>query len=89
MTQTAKQIIFIGRVQGVGFRFTALSMARRCELTGIVRNLPDGSVEVVAQGEAQDIDDCIRDLKESFSIRETKITEISFNPNHTSFKITY
>ena len=52
----AKRIIFIGRVQGVGFRFTAHSIARRCQLTGFVRNLPDGSVEMFAQGQAEDIE---------------------------------
>ena len=89
MSQTAREIIFIGHVQGVGFRFTALSIAKCCGLTGTVRNLPDGSVEMVAQGEPQNIDNCIMDLKESFIVRETKITEISINPSHTCFKITY
>ncbi len=39
-----------GLVQGVGFRFFAVHHARRLALTGFVRNLPDGSVEVVAEG---------------------------------------
>ena len=41
----AKHIIFTGRVQGVGFRFTALRIARLNQLKGYVRNSPDGSVE--------------------------------------------
>jgi acylphosphatase len=87
----AKQIVFIGRVQGVGFRFTAHRMAQRHQLTGFVRNLPDGTVEMLAQGPARDIDDCIKDIQEYFSdyIRETKTNEISFDPKYKDFRITF
>jgi acylphosphatase len=40
-----------GRVQGVGFRYFAWEAAAREGLTGLVRNLPDGCVEVLAEGE--------------------------------------
>ena len=52
MTQIAKHIIFTGRVQGVGFRFTVYDMANRYQLIGQVRNLGDGTVEMIAQGDA-------------------------------------
>lgn len=39
-----------GRVQGVCFRFTAIELARDLDVTGYVENLPDGSVELVAEG---------------------------------------
>jgi acylphosphatase len=39
-----------GRVQGVGFRYSALDEAARAGLTGWVRNTPDGDVELVAEG---------------------------------------
>ncbi len=42
-----------GRVQGVGFRFSALDEAQRLGLTGWVRNTPTGDVEVTAEGETQ------------------------------------
>lgn len=91
MTREAKCIIFTGRVQGVGFRFTALNYANRYDLTGQVRNVHDGTVEMIAQGPAQDIADCIRDIKSVYegSLRETKITEIPLNPQLTDFKITF
>jgi len=91
MSQTAKQIIFVGRVQGVGFRFTAFHKANRYKLTGFVRNCPDGTVEMLAQGPAADIDDCIREIKGSFSgyIRETKIEEIPLESQYREFRITF
>lgn len=87
----AKHIIFVGRVQGVGFRFTAHRIARRHQLTGFVRNLPDGTVEMLAQGRPEDIDDYIRDMKESFTgyLRETQIREIPPDPRYTDFRITF
>jgi acylphosphatase len=91
MNQTAKHIIFVGRVQGVGFRFTALDMARRYKLTGLVRNLPDGTVEMIAQGPDDNITDCINDIEESFRvyIKGVKIEEIPSDPSYKDFKITF
>ena len=91
MNQTAKHIIFTGQVQGIGFRFTALDIANRYKLTGLVRNLPDGTVEMVTQGPSDNIADCIRDIKEAFEgyIRETKTEEIPQDPKYTDFKITF
>ena len=88
---TAKHVIFIGRVQGVGFRFTAHRMAQRHQLTGFVRNLADGTVEMLTQGSAQNIDDCIQDIKEYFGdyLRETRIQEIPIDPKYKDFRITF
>ena len=87
----AMHIIFIGRVQGVGFRFTAHRMAQRHQLAGFVRNLPDGTVEMLAQGSARDIDDCIRDINDYFSdyIREKRTQEMPNDPKYKDFRITF
>lgn len=50
MADGALHAIVSGRVQGVGFRFFVLGRARRLGLTGSVRNLPDGRVDVLARG---------------------------------------
>lgn len=44
------RILVSGRVQGVGFRYAAVREGRRLNLRGWVRNMPDGRVEVVAEG---------------------------------------
>ncbi len=87
----ARHIVFSGRVQGVGFRFTAHRMAGRHQLTGYVRNLADGTVEMLAQGASEDIDDCIRDIQQSLigHIREVKTEEVPPNPRHTDFRINF
>jgi acylphosphatase len=87
----AKHIIFKGNVQGVGFRYTSQRTANRHQLTGYVRNMPDGSVEMLAQGQPQDVEDCINDIQNSFGgyIRQTKINEVPLNPRYSSFSITF
>jgi acylphosphatase len=66
MAVERRTITFSGRVQGVGFRMTALHLADNLPLAGTVRNTPDGTVEVVAQGESADIDALIARLREHF-----------------------
>jgi acylphosphatase len=54
--RVARRFLVIGRVQGVGFRFFAEAAALRDGLHGWVRNLPDGRVEALAEGEAEAIE---------------------------------
>jgi acylphosphatase len=49
-------VCYAGRVQGVGFRYTVKSVALGFEVTGAVRNLPDGRVELVAEGAADELE---------------------------------
>ncbi len=53
---TSRRAVVSGRVQGVGFRFFAERAARELGVRGWVRNLPDGSVETVAEGETDAVD---------------------------------
>ncbi len=50
------KIFYSGRVQGVGFRYTAKTVAAGFEITGGVRNLPDGRVELVAEGDGAELE---------------------------------
>ncbi|RKX32499.1 MAG: acylphosphatase [Verrucomicrobia bacterium] len=54
-----------GLVQGVGFRYTAVSLARRRDVDGYVRNEPDGTVTLVAQGPRQEIEALLQDIRRS------------------------
>lgn len=56
---------FEGRVQGVGFRYTTREVAEGFNVTGYVRNLPDGSVEMVAEGEESELDRFLTAVEES------------------------
>lgn len=57
-----KHFYFSGRVQGVGFRYQATRLARSLGLTGYVRNLWDGRVELEAQGEESRVWDLVSAL---------------------------
>ena len=51
-----KRAIVSGRVQGVGFRFFTCRLAEGFRITGAVGNLPDGSVEIIAEGEREQVE---------------------------------
>ena len=50
-------IFYSGHVQGVGFRYTVKTVSAGFDVTGTVRNLPDGRVELIAEGEANELKD--------------------------------
>ena len=50
------EVFYSGHVQGVGFRYTAKSVAAGFEVSGIVRNLPDGRVELVVEGVREELE---------------------------------
>jgi len=56
MDQQQRIIHFEGDVQGVGFRYTAVRLAQGLDVTGYVRNLADGQVECVVEGQPAEID---------------------------------
>lgn len=89
MSIAAKHIIFQGRVQGVGFRYTALRIASGLNLNGYVRNLPDGTVEMQIQGPAHDLEQCIQEIKDYFqsNLRDTKVVDQPPQPSLQDFRI--
>ena len=87
----ARQTIFEGRVQGVGFRYSCKELAKGYDLTGSVENLPDGTVKVILHGELEEIDEYLKDLSEESAlahhIKGQMTTPIEFDPNIRGFSI--
>lgn len=85
------KINFKGRVQGVGFRFQAFRIANNLNLTGNVKNLYDGSVEVNIQGKRRNIDAFINTIKNEKFIRvdSVDIIELNLVGSEKSFEILY
>ena len=59
-------IFYSGTVQGVGFRFTTQRLAMHLGLTGWVKNLPDGRVEIFVHGQRENIEQLCQDLDNQF-----------------------
>ena len=85
-------VIFTGRVQGVGFRYTADRIARHFEVTGFVRNLTTGQVELVAEGDETVLKDFLEAVCESPMkryIREKQVSWSDATGNYKEFGIAY
>ncbi len=84
-----KHFFFKGRVQGVGFRYRAHNAASMYGVTGWVKNLCDGSVEMEAQGNEEAIDKVIQALQNSryISIDDMYVADRQPDPHETSFRI--
>jgi len=56
------EVIYKGRVQGVGFRWQILTVSKHFNCTGYVKNLQDGSVEFLAEGELKEVESFIENI---------------------------
>ena len=65
MSRARLHIFYAGRVQGVGFRYTAKSVATGFDVTGVVRNLPDGRVELIAEGARAELEEFRKAMEDS------------------------
>ncbi|MCA9240453.1 MAG: acylphosphatase [Planctomycetales bacterium] len=84
-------VCFQGHVQGVGFRYTTQRIASRLAVTGTVRNLPDGRVELVAEGEPREIDCLLSQIREQLAgyIRNEQTDTRPATGHFGSFEIAY
>jgi acylphosphatase len=79
-------VLFEGRVQGVGFRLTAVHVASRFKVSGFVQNLPDGDVLVVAEGERAELDRFLAAIRTSQVGRFIHHERVSWPPATGEFQ---
>ncbi len=82
-------VFFSGRVQGVGFRYTALHVAREFDVSGCVQNLPDGRVRLEAEGTPAAVRDFIVAVRERMEgyIHKVEQTETQRAASFQGFSI--
>lgn len=82
-------VYYSGRVQGVGFRFTTQQIARNLAVTGFVRNLSDGRVEMVAEGASDEIDRLLAQVESAMkaNIATTECDESAATDEFSGFAI--
>jgi acylphosphatase len=85
----SERIVFSGRVQGVGFRYSTSSIAKRHPIVGYVRNLPDGTVETIVQGSTKAISDFLSEISSRFRHNLTGIdrSTVSAGEGFSTFEI--
>jgi len=82
-------VFFSGHVQGVGFRYQTLQVAKGFEVSGYVRNLPDGRVQLEAEGEKGEVTAFVAAVEEHLAgyIRKTERTAAHRIPQFRGFAI--
>ena len=85
------RVIFSGRVQGVGFRHATRMQARSYRVYGHVRNLEDGTVELVIEGDRKEVNRFVVSIQERMAgvIKETDITIKVASGEFADFKVLY
>jgi len=84
-------ILYSGSVQGVGFRYTATNIARKKAVKGFVRNLPDGRVELVAEGDEPEVNSLISEIENAMAgyIAKTVVKKTQATGEFSSFHINH
>ena len=82
-------IFFSGRVQGVGFRYHTLQIAKEFDVSGLVRNLADGRVQLESEGSKKDVTAFIGEVQDRLSvfIRKVESSEQWRGPVYKGFTI--
>ncbi|MBL8150020.1 MAG: acylphosphatase [Blastocatellia bacterium] len=90
--QVARRFLVSGRVQGVGYRYFTMRAAAAHQISGFVRNLPNGEVEVVAEGSRDAMEDFKKELAAGpYHAQVTSLGEtvLEFSGRFHSFRIEY
>lgn len=86
-----REVYYRGNVQGVGFRMTAQRVARRYDVTGFVRNLPDGRVQLVAEGETSQLKPFLDEVARAMSgyIADSQVNPETATGDFSDFGVRY
>jgi acylphosphatase len=86
-----REVYYLGRVQGVGFRYTARSIVRLYPVTGYVKNLPDGRVELVVEGRAEEVSALLQAIRAELGrhIRDVQETTRAATGQFKSFDVKF
>ena len=79
------RVVVNGRVQGVGYRQAAAVEAERLGITGWVRNLPDGRVEALAEGEKESVDALVAWLRHGPRLARVDEMKVAWEPHRGEF----
>ena len=91
MKAERREVVYSGRVQGVGFRWTARQIAQSHAVTGFVRNLDDGRVQLVVEGPPGEIDRFLASIAERLAdhIRQAQEAKSPASGQFTAFEIVH
>ena len=86
-----REIYYSGHVQGVGFRYTTCNIAQRYSVAGEVRNLPDGRVRLILEGDQEEIDHLLVDVRRAMGrqIRDMQVQSSPATGQFADFTIGY
>ena len=89
--RVGRLVLFSGRVQGVGFRYTACHIARHFTVTGYVRNLPDGRVELLAEGDSEELERFVGAIRDELGeyIRDQQASDRPASGAYRDFGIAF
>ena len=86
MSRQRLHILYTGRVQGVGFRYTTKTVACGFDVTGEVRNLSDGRVELVAEGARLELEEFQKAIQDSEVGRFVRQEEVAWSAAQNEFR---
>jgi len=86
-----RRVLYTGHVQGVGFRYTVRQLAQHFAVTGFVRNLSNGKVELITEGSPLELDRFLGEVASSMSdhIRDATTSTGPATGEYASFVIAY
>ena len=84
-------VLYAGEVQGVGFRFAAVRIAEKFDVTGFVKNMNNGNVEVMAEGKKRSLEGFLEELQEEMyaCVRDTNVSWHKATGEFSEFQIRF